>query len=265
MKKESFPSPAFFLCALTVMILVCPLPAHAFKTSGSSETNCSDCHTMEIRETEAILKDLVNEVHGVGFSEIPGFYIVDATGKNGKRGLLYLDFSKKYVIAGNFVSIAEKLNISQREMARLRRVDPTTIPLTDSLVIGDPGASKKLILFTDPQCPYCEKLHPELKKVVKTDPDIVFFIKMMPLVSIHPDSHRIARSILCEGSVKLLEDSFAGKKIPDPSCQSDAVDRTIELAQELGISSTPTLIFPDGRLVSGYRSAENIINLLNNK
>ena len=264
MKKESLLSPAYVFCTLAIMIMICPSPTHAFKISGSNEANCSDCHTMKVQEAEEILKDLVTVVHGVGFSEVPGLYIVDATGKNGKRGMLYMDFSKEYVIAGNFVSIAEKLNVTQREMARLRRVDPSTIPLSDSIVIGDPGAPKKLILFTDPQCPYCEKLHPELKKAVQTDHDIVVFIKMMPLVSIHPDSHRIARSILCEGSVKLLEDSFAGKKIPDPSCQSDAVDRTIELAQELGISSTPTLIFPDGRIVSGYRSAENIIELLKN-
>jgi len=149
-------------------------------------------------------------------------------------------------------------------MTRLRRVDPASIPLRDSLVIGDPGASRKIILFTDPQCPFCKKLHPELEEVLKKDPDVVFFVKMLPLVNIHPDSHRIARTILCEKSVKLLEDSFAGRKIPDPTCQSDAVDKTLELAQELGIDSTPTLVFPDGRIIPGYRPAAAILELLKN-
>jgi thiol:disulfide interchange protein DsbC len=163
------------------------------------------------------------------------------------------------------MSIADKRNVTKTEAYKLRRVDLSTIPLTDSVVVGNPKASKKLILFTDPQCPYCEKLHPELDKVVKADPEVVFFIKMMPLASIHPDSPRIAKAVLCEGTTKLLEDSFAGKKIPDPTCQSDAVERTLRLAQDLGIGSTPTLILPDGRIVPGYRPADAILEMLKEK
>jgi len=253
---------ALVFCIVAVMITILPARSLAFGEGGCGEGNCADCHFIEIRETKEILKDLVMNVHAVDFSEVPGLFIVDATGNNGKRGVLYMDFSKSYVIAGNFMSIADKANISQRELIRLRRVDLTTIPLTDSLVIGDPGAPKKVIVFTDPQCPYCEKLHPELKKVVKTDPSVVFFIKLMPLVKLHPEAYKISKAILCEDSLQLLEDSFAGKPVPEPSCESDAVDRTLKLAQELGIGSTPTIILPDGRLAPGYRPAEDILKLI---
>jgi thiol:disulfide interchange protein DsbC len=244
------------------MIMILPARSLAFGESGCGEGNCADCHSIEIQETKEILKDLVMNVHAVDFSEVPGLFIIDATGNNGRRGLLYMDFSKSYIIAGNFMSIADKTNVSQREITRMRRVDLTTIPLTDSLVIGNPGAPKKLIVFTDPQCPYCEKLHPELKKVVEADSNVVFFIKMMPLVKIHPEAYRISKAILCEENLQLLEDSFAGKPVPEPSCDSDAVDRTLKLAQELGIGSTPTIILPDGRIAPGYRPAEDILKML---
>lgn len=265
MKHNPFRSSAQILCTVAVLILTLPSFTHAFGGGACGEGQCSDCHSIEISETKEILKDLVQEVHGVDFSEVPGLFIVDATGKNGNRGMLYMDFSKSYIVAGNFISIADKSNVSQREITRLRRVDLTTIPLTDSLVIGNPGASKKVILFTDPQCPYCKKLHPELKKVVETDPDVVFFIKLMPLVKIHPEAYKISKAILCEKSLQLLEDSFAGKPVPEPSCESDAVDRTLKLAQDLGIGSTPTLILPDGRLAPGYRPAEDILKMINGK
>ena len=265
MNRTSLQTSTIILFITAIMVLTLPTSGYAFGEAGCGEGQCADCHFIEIQETKEILKDLVKEVHGVDFSEVPGLFIVDATGNNGKRGMLYMDFSKSYVIAGNFLSIADKKNISQREMIRLRRVDLTTIPLTDSLVIGNPGAPKKLILFTDPQCPYCEKLHPELKKVVEADPDVVFFIKMMPLVKLHPEAYRISKAILCEESLRLLEDSFAGKPIPEPTCESDAVDRTLKLAQDLGIGSTPTIILPDGRLAPGYRTAEAILELLKEK
>jgi thiol:disulfide interchange protein DsbC len=263
--KSTIRSTALIFATVACLTLFLPALSFAFGEKGCGEGQCSDCHSIEIQETKEILKDLVKEVHGVDFSEVPGLFIVDATGKNGKRGMLYMDFSKSYVVAGNFISIADKTNVSKREMIKLRRVDLTTIPLTDSIVIGDPGAPKKMIVFTDPQCPYCEKLHPELKKVVEADPGIVFFIKLMPLVKLHPDSYRISKAILCEDSLQLLEDSFAGKPVPDPTCESDAVDRTLKLAQDLGIGSTPTIILPDGRIAPGYRPAEDIIKLINAK
>ena len=265
MNKKPLRSSAYIFCTAAILIMIIPSIALAFGEKGCGEGNCSDCHFIEIQETKEILKDLVKEVHGVDFSEVPGLFIVDATGNNGKRGMLYMDFSKSYVVAGNFLSIADKSNVSKREMIKLRRVDLTTIPLTDSIVIGNPGAPKKLIVFTDPQCPYCEKLHPELQKVVDADPGIVFFIKLMPLVKLHPDAYRISKAILCEESLQLLEDSFAGKPIPEPTCESDAVDSTLKLAQELGVGSTPTIILPDGRIAPGYRPAKDILELLKNK
>jgi thiol:disulfide interchange protein DsbC len=250
------------LIVIAVVLVLLPSNASAFKTSAKGEGNCSDCHKIDIKETQEVLADLVDKVHGVDFSEVPGFYIVDATGKNGKRGLLYMDFSKKYILAGTLVSISDRKNVTQREASRLRRVDPGTIPLEDSLIVGDPDAATKLFLFTDPQCPFCKKLHPELERVVSADPGVVFYIKLMPLVSLHPDAMRISKSILCQNSVELLEASFAGKNIPDPVCDTDAVEKTLKLGQALGIDSTPTIIFPDGRLMSGYRSAEDILDLI---
>jgi thiol:disulfide interchange protein DsbC len=265
MNRNPLRSSALIFCTIAIMLMVLPSLTYAFGGGACGEGSCADCHSIEIQETRELLKDLVKDVHGVDFSEIPGLFIVDATGKNGKRGMLYMDFSKSYIAVGNFLRIADKKDVSKREMIKLRRVDLTTIPLTDSLVIGDPGAPKKLILFTDPQCPFCEKLHPELKKVVETDPDIVIFIKLTPIVSLHPEAYKISKAILCENSMQLLEDSFAKKPVPEPSCESDAVDRTLKLAQELGIGSTPTLILPDGRIAPGYRPAEDILELINNK
>jgi predicted DsbA family dithiol-disulfide isomerase len=36
----------------------------------------------------------------------------------------------------------------------------------------------------------------------------------------------------------------------------------MRLAQELGVTSTPVLVLPDGEMVAGYRSADAIVKLL---
>ena len=86
---------------------------------------------------------------------------------------------------------------------------------------------------------------------------------MFPLQS-HPEAYEKSKSIVCEKSLKLLEDSFEKKSLPKPNCETIAVDENIKLAQKLGITSVPTLILPDGRLLPGYKDAKTLINLIGN-
>ncbi len=84
---------------------------------------------------------------------------------------------------------------------------------------------------------------------------------MLPL-AMHPDAYNIAKSVVCNRSLEMLEDSFAGKTVPPPLCRAEAVDDTIALARKLGIRSTPTLVLPDGRPFSGYKKADQLLKLL---
>jgi thiol:disulfide interchange protein DsbC len=103
-----------------------------------------------------------------------------------------------------------------------------------------------------------------MKKVVALDPDVAFYIKMLPL-NIHPEAYMIAKSIVCNRSVAMLEQSFADRPVPPPLCRADAVDRTIDFARKNGINSTPTVVLPDGRPFSGYRDAAALLKMVGSK
>ena len=102
-----------------------------------------------------------------------------------------------------------------------------------------------------------------MKKIVAERKDIAFFIKFFPLRS-HPEAYDKAKTIICEKSLTLLEDAHAKKPIPKPSCETTAVDDSMKLAERLGISSVPALIFPDGRIMPGYRDAKTLLGLIGN-
>jgi len=104
-----------------------------------------------------------------------------------------------------------------------------------------------------------------MKKIVKKRNDIAFYLKMYPLTSIHPEAYNKSKSIVCEKSLKLLEDAYEKKTIPAPTCTTDAIDKNIELAKKLGIRGTPAIILPDGRLLSGNQKAEDLIKLIEGK
>jgi len=101
-----------------------------------------------------------------------------------------------------------------------------------------------------------------MKKILEERKDIVFYIKLYPLKQLHPEAYEKSKAIVCEKSLTLLEDAFEKKAIPKAKCETTAVDETILLAEKLGISSTPTSVLPDGRLVPGAVDAKTLLDML---
>ncbi len=103
-----------------------------------------------------------------------------------------------------------------------------------------------------------------MKKVITERKDIAFYIILYPL-AMHKDAYGKAKAIFCEKSLDLLDAAFEKKPLPKPSCDTKAIDENIKLAEKLGISGTPAVIFPDGTLIPGAMEADAIIQQVDNK
>lgn len=184
--------------------------------------------------------------------------------QQGRTGQAYLDYGKKYIIAGQVFDLASRQVVGAPEpVKRTEKVDLATLTTDDALVMGNPKGKKKLFVFTDPECPYCSKAHVELKKLADMEPELAIYIKLFPL-KMHPKAYDKSRVILGARSLELLEQSFAGKSLPAPGAKDakQPVDETIRFAESVGINSTPTLVLPDGRILPGYRDAKAMQELL---
>lgn len=232
-------------------------PALAFTADGCGTGTCASCHSLDKAEAGKILGGLVDKVNKVEFAEVPGMWLVEVE-KGPSKMPVYIDFSKKYVLSGSVIRLADKGDISQERYARMNKVDASRIPVDDALLLGRGDAGIKVVVFTDPECPFCKKLHVELKEVIRRDPGIAFLIKMLPL-KMHPNAYDKAQSIVCARSLELLEASFAGKSLPPAACKTKVVDQTIALAPDLGIQSTPTLVLPNGLVLPGFKTADLLI------
>ena len=94
--------------------------------------------------------------------------------------------------------------------------------------------------------------------------DIVFYIKLFPL-PMHKDAYWKAKSIICNKSINMLEANFEGKQIPRTDCNSREIDENLKLVRTLNISSTPTLIMPDGRVHEGTLPADRLIEMIDGR
>jgi protein-disulfide isomerase len=62
------------------------------------------------------------------------------------------------------------------------------------LVAGNPDAPNKIVVFSDPQCPFCIGYLPGLLKNVKAHPDkVALYYYHMPLLRLHPVSDTLTK------------------------------------------------------------------------
>lgn len=202
-----------------------------------------------------ILNGIQGEVVSVEPSEIPGIYQVGMK-MQGKVYPLYLDASGTYLFSGNIIRISDRVNLTEASFQALNPIDLSTIPLDDALTLGNPDGKNPVIVFTDPHCPYCSKLHQVLHQAVAKDPSLTFKIKIVPFKQ---SSKEISQTIICNNSLEQLEQAFAGKSLPEPECQTDVPEKNLELAQQLGIRGTPTMIMPNGHILPGYRPLDSLL------
>jgi thiol:disulfide interchange protein DsbC len=128
--------------------LFCNSRSYGFEAQGQ---DCSRCHTLTAQEAGDILRPLYPAAKVLQVEIGPmktSWEIYIESG--GRKGLVYLDFSKKFLMAGSLLSVKEKRNLTQERMAELNRVDVSAIPLEDAVIMGDPNARIRVIVFTDP-------------------------------------------------------------------------------------------------------------------
>lgn len=241
------------------------LSLQAFDQTGC-EKDCLKCHTISNQEVREILKSLKApdaEILKVQPSPMKGLWEISINNK-GRQGLFYVDFSKNFVMSGSIIEVKTGKNKTMEQVTKLqesRRVDFSKIPLGQALVMGDAASPHKVAVFTDPDCPYCATLHQEMEKVVQERKDIAFYVILFPL-NFHKDAYWKSKSIVCNKSLKMLDEAFAKKEIPKPECDTKEIDSNIKLAEALGITGTPTLVLPDGRIHAGTMPAKQLMDFI---
>ncbi len=207
---------------------------------------------MEIRESFA--KNLPDVKVGV-ITKLPyaGLYQVAFNGAN----IAYTDEKGEVGLFGNLVNIKSKINLTQLEKEKLTVVDFAKLPLDKAIVRVKGTGARKLALFSDPECPFCQGIEKELESVT----DVTIYTFLLPLADIHPDSLRKAQLVWCaKDRARAWEDMLVRQKEPEDSntnCETP-IKQLAEFAAGNWINGTPGVIFTSGKLLFGNQPHEII-------
>jgi len=255
-----------FSLALSV-IIASPSFAMAKDNCGG---DCTSCHSLTVTDANELLKKTGINVKSVKQSPSRGLFEL-LVEKDSKQGVIFIDYGKKHLLQGMIVNLETLQPVSAHaqdlpQPKQTTSVDVSKIPVNNAVIMGNPKGSKKLYVFTDPDCPYCKKGHLELKKLAAIAPDVAIHIMLFPL-PMHPAAYDKSRAVIETKSLDVLDKAFDGQQIPAPTKESSrkAIDEIIAFANANGISGTPTMVMPDGKVEVGMRDAETLKKMLENK
>lgn len=196
------------------------------------------------------------EITSINTTPMKGIYEVVI----GKRQIVYTDIKGEYILAGDMIDLAKKTSLTEQRAAELQKTDFSKLPLEQAFKEVRGNGSRILAVFSDPDCPYCKKLERESLNGIT---NVTIYTFLMPL-SIHPDAERKSKVIWCSADKQaawsnfMLKDQALEGKV---DCENP-VEKNMKLAESLGISGTPALIFKSGQIVSGAIPKEQIEQLL---
>ncbi|NPB04112.1 MAG: DsbA family protein [Thermotogae bacterium] len=155
-------------------------------------------------------------------------------------------------------------------------------------VIGVKEAPIVIVMFTDPDCPYCRMTHKNVFAFAESRPDVALYLRFFPLRTIHPHAQEKAEVLACTPKkyiptvmgimeehsarepfdwtwiarldkktikkIKNCVESGKGKKI---------VEEDFRLGFKMGVQGTPTFFINGQKYVGAMRSPQEVERVVN--
>lgn len=201
------------------------------------------------------------------------------------KTLFYVDQAARYLVVGRLYDMETRRDVTAARLLELNpdliaaggaragkqgddhgdeqaqavptQVDLNTLPADGAIHWGN-TAAPKVVVFSDFQCGYCQRLTGELTKAgvhVEERPISIFGAK----------SRALSEAVLCAADpAEALHRAYAGQApAPRKSCKAKGLEANEAFAKANGFNGTPVMVRPsDGAVLQGYRPAAEIRRFL---
>ena len=182
------------------------------------------------------------KAQSIKLSPIAGLYEVFVEGS-----LIYVDKDFSYIIVGGaMIDPINNRNLSEESLKEITHINFKDLPFEHAIEIKAGSGEYKFAVFSDPDCPSCKSLERYLAKSGLTD--YTAYIFLYPLEELHPDAAVKSESIWCaEKKAETWSDWMVNDVIPYKRLCNNPISLNKNLAEDIGIYSTPTIYLSDGR------------------
>ncbi|MGB0712589.1 MAG: thioredoxin fold domain-containing protein, partial [Gammaproteobacteria bacterium] len=178
---------------------------------------------------------------------------------------VYLTEDGRHAFVGSLLDLETGANLTERDRAGDRLSALADFPDKDRVIYPAQGRERaRLTVFTDTSCGYCRKLHREVPELQRAGVTVTYI--PFPRSGPRGAAYDTMRKVWCSPNRARALDIAKGVgsgALGEGDCkEADAVEAGYKLGIALGVTGTPAILMPDGRLQPGYLPANRLLSLL---
>jgi thiol:disulfide interchange protein DsbC len=248
--------PSFFVALVALVALVAvgvagkvlaatPVSAPAPATAGAADPRV---------ELAAKLSGVKPEE--LRASPIPGIYELSRGAE-----VTYVTADGQFIFIGDLYRVAKSGEFPNLSDARRRELRLKLLAkLSESqMIVFSPAQPKYTVtVFTDPECPWCRKLHSQIAEYNRLGIKVRY--AFFPREGMDSDAARTLDAVWCSADRKeALTRAKLGQPVKAAACGVTPVRLSWELGHQIGVESTPNMVLEDGELIPGYLPPRDLL------
>ncbi len=175
--------------------------------------------------------------------------------------LLYITEDGRYLLReAELYDLEEMSNLSEQTRSQARARVLQTYGADKMVVFPAKQQRHYVTVVTDIDCPYCRKFHEHIGVLNRRGVEVRYL--MYPRAGEGSDSYHKSVSVWCaDDPLQAMTTAKRLQPIEARECANPVLEH-MDLVEQIGIRSTPSIFLPDGSLIRGYRPPEELIAVL---
>ncbi|MFU8830804.1 MAG: DsbC family protein [Wenzhouxiangella sp.] len=213
---------------------------------------------------EKRLAELVPDVSQIVIAEtpLPGIVQVRIGGD-----ILYMSEDGRFLLQGRVIDLETQTDLTDAAMSVLRREQLAGLDSSDFVSFGNGDAAFDVLVFTDPDCGYCRRLHEQMDEYEAAGIRVNYVA--FPRAGVGSQTYTKMVSVWCADDRQAAMDVAKGGGTPPPATCDNPVQAQYELGKSLGVTGTPSIMTFSGDIIPGYvppaQLRERLVMLSNNQ
>jgi thiol:disulfide interchange protein DsbC len=174
--------------------------------------------------------------------------------------ILYFTADGRYVIQGDLVSLASRVNLTDVKLLSLRKNKLAQLDEKEMIIFAPKKTEYTLTVFTDIDCGYCRKLHSEIDQYLAEGIRIRYMF--FPRAGLESESYDKAVTVWCQDDKQAAMTRAKRMEPMEMKTCENPVKAQYQIGRQLGVSGTPAMFMENGQSIPGYVPAKRLKQIL---
>lgn len=170
--------------------------------------------------------------------------------------IIYMTGDGRYLFQGRVIDLETQRDLTEVAMSALRKEQLQSLDRAEFVTFGAHDAEFQLLVFTDPDCGFCRRMHEKIDEYNALG--ITIHYLAFPRAGRGSTTYNNMVSIWCaENRNEAMDVAKLGRTPRAATCDNPVMDQ-YQLGQALGVTGTPSMMTFDGDIIPGYVPPEQL-------